>query len=80
LRLSKERQQELVEWQNPLASFPNPHTTPVMPTAIRRKSVRLRKAPRKTVPAHRAKVPAFILSEAEIARINGAQESLVALP
>jgi len=47
----------------------------VMPTAVRRKPVRVRKAPRKAVAARRAKEAAFVLSEAEIERINGAQES-----
>jgi len=51
-----------------------------MPTAIRRKSVRLRKATRKAVPVRRVKVQELVLSEGEIARINGAQESLVSLP
>ena len=48
-----------------------------MPTAVRHKPARLRKATHKTVPTRRAKTPTFVLSEAEIARINGAQESFV---
>jgi hypothetical protein len=47
-----------------------------MPTVIRRKLARGRKPPRKAVSVRRAKVPAFVLSAGEIARINGAQESL----
>jgi hypothetical protein len=47
-----------------------------MPTAVRRKPARLRKASRKAASARRAKAQVFILSEGEIARINGAQESL----
>ncbi len=50
-----------------------------MSTTVRRKSVRLRKAPRKAVSARRAKEPAFVLTEGEIERINGAQESLATL-
>lgn len=68
-------------WQIPLASAPSSHKLiSVMPTAIRHKPTSVRKAPRKAVPVRRAKVPALVLSEAEIARINGAQESLVSVP
>jgi len=49
---------------------------PAMPTATLRKPARLRKVARKTVPVRRAKKVALVLSEAEIIRINGAQESL----
>lgn len=51
-----------------------------MPTTIHRKPARLRKAVRKAPSPRRAKGWALVLSEAEIARINGAQESLVSLP
>lgn len=51
-----------------------------MPTVTRRKSTRFRKVRSKSLPVRRAKLQALVLSEAEIARINGAQESLVALP
>jgi len=47
-----------------------------MSTATLRKSTRLRRVSRKAVPARRTKRAAFVLSEAEIARINGAQVSL----
>jgi hypothetical protein len=47
-----------------------------MPTATLRKPTRLRKVARKAAPVRRTRKAALVLSEAEIARINGAQESL----
>ncbi len=49
-----------------------------MPTIARPKPTRLRKARPKVIRLRAVKKPRFVLSEAEIARINGAEESLSA--
>jgi hypothetical protein len=49
-----------------------------MPTIARPKPVRLRKVRRKAIRLRAVKKPRFVLSEAEIVRINGAKESLSA--